>query len=96
MRCFRFKLLQGKYRIIEDAYAEYADKVQCFFFPLSAGNNSSMSHIEKKLELPIRSVALSPNDELVAFLHEYHREGRKSLRVALCHTQDIFGQPISR
>jgi len=71
------------------------DKMQCSFFTFSTGTNPDISHIEKKPESPIRSVALSPNDELVAFLHEYDRQGRKTLRVTLYQTQDMIGKPTS-
>lgn len=96
MRRCGLRVLRGHYRNIEGAYTKYADKVQCFIFTFLDGNLLEISHTEKKSELPIRSVAMSPKDELIAFLHKHDRQGRKTLGVTLNHTQDIIDQSTSR
>lgn len=84
------------------AYAEYADRVKCSFFTFSTGPDSdkelfqNISHIEKKSESAIRSVALSPDDELAAFLHEYNRQGKENPRITLYRIQDMIDQSTSR
>ena len=49
-----------------------------------------------KTESPVRRVVVSPNDEITAFLLEVFRDGKRSLRVALYHTQDILEISMQR
>ena len=76
----------------------YADFDQCSYLPLSTGARDNLSRHDRNASVKcrIRKVVISPNDEITAFVLEDSRQGKKTLRVALYHTQDLIGVPESR
>ena len=53
-------------------------------------NSTNEGYFRTRVEMPIRRVVVSPNDEVTAFMLETIQEGKRALRLALYPTQEIL------
>ena len=63
--------------------------------PFQSGSNQDVHHVETQLKSPIRRVALSPDDKLIAFVLEESLRARILLKLVLYRTHDIVGRSTS-
>ena len=67
----------------------YTKKNQCFFAPLSSTDPSLRHWIDTEVKSRIRKLAMSPNDNLTAFILEEHRRGGVIKKIGLYRREDM-------
>lgn len=76
--------------------ARYTHGRQCYYVCISDTSSSNQGHVKTRIESPVRRVVVSPNDKITAFLLGGFRDGKRSWRLALHHTEDILKLSMQR